>query len=104
MEDWWREQALEKQHAVDDAREALATAEREDEEDITSDTLEPVHVAGRGRDHPRRGRRHGHYDDDDNDDGPSIEQLEGDVERSERDLSDLLDRARKSGVPPGWLR
>jgi multidrug resistance efflux pump len=41
---------------------------------------------------------------DDNEEEPSVEQLEGELAEAESDLEQLEDRARRAGVPPGWLR
>jgi len=102
-EDWWRSRAIEKRRAVEDAKAALDSSEEAEQDDITSDTLHPVHTAGKQGGAHRPGRRGSVYYDDD-DDEPSIEDLQASLDRAERDLSDFSERARKAGVPPGWLR
>lgn len=103
-EGWWRSQSREKHLVVEDARTALEAAQQAEDDDITSDTLEPVRVAGRGGHAGRPGRRHDHYYYDDDDEGPSVDELQGSLDRAERDLGDFEQQARKDGVPPGWLR
>jgi hypothetical protein len=103
-EGWWRSQSREKHLAVEDARTALEAVEQAEEDDITSDTLEPVRVAGSGGHHGRPGPRHDRYYGDDDDEGPSVDDLQGGLARAERDLRDFEEQARTGGVPAGWLR
>ena len=101
-EDWWRSSSFEFRRAVREAQSELAAAQNAAEDDITSDTLHPLRGARRNR-HP--GRRGPHYFfEGENDDPPSIEELGRKLANTNRKLANFNERARKAGIPPGWLR
>jgi hypothetical protein len=101
-EDWWRSQAIQKQRAVEDARADLEAAQKA-EEDWTGKSLSPTRTAQR---RPMRKDRRRRSDDVyiDATDEPTVEELQTELQRAERDLTDFEERARRAGVPPGWLR
>ncbi len=103
---WWQSQMQEKQQWIEDLRGQIEFAKEEEEN--FSDQIYRKPGAG-GRDTSRFGGRNVGRTAmlsaaDDNEEEPSVEQLEGELAEAESDLEQLEDRARRAGVPPGWLR
>jgi hypothetical protein len=102
---WWRSQAQAKRNTIDDLKVQLEAARAEEK-----DTSEVYRRPGNGPGKAAPGRGHGRraavasaaYDDDDEE--PSVADLEQGVQNAERDLQQFEDQARQAGVPPGWLR
>jgi len=103
---WWQSQMQEKQQWIEDLRGQIEFAKEEEEN--FSDQIYRKPGAG-GRDTSRFGGRNVGRAAllsaaDDHEEEPSVEQLEGELAEAESDLEQLEDRARRAGVPPGWLR
>jgi len=104
-ETWWRSKSHQMQSELEQAKTALAQAQA-DEADDAGQIYGAPGRRGRGGAGPgRRGRGLGAaavLSDGDYD--PSVEELEAEVDRLEREYSDFEDEARHAEVPPGWLR
>ena len=97
-EDGWRSQSLAMQRKIEDAEAALETA-TEEEEDEAGDVYFAPGAGRKARRPMRAAALSGDYEED-----PTVEQLEAEVERAKSEFEAFEDRARRAGVPPGWLR
>jgi hypothetical protein len=105
-ETWWRLQAEKKKQKLSSLQKQLAdlTEEEESESLIYSSPGRRGHAAGgrdRGRGRPSTGALLAASDDRDY---VTVEELEAAVQTADSDLEHLHERARRAGVPPGWLR